>query len=50
MNLVTADGGFDFSMDFNKQEVNISKLLLGTTASYVIEHAKIPVLVVPLSI
>ena len=29
---------------------NISKLLLGTTASYVIEHAKIPVLVVPLSI
>ena len=29
---------------------NISKLLLGTTASYVIEHANIPVLVVPLSI
>ena len=29
---------------------NISQLLLGTTASYVIEHAKIPVLVVPLSI
>ena len=27
---------------------NISKYLLGTTASYVIEHAKIPVLVVPL--
>ena len=27
MNLITADGGFDFSMDFNKQEVNISKLL-----------------------
>ena len=26
---------------------NISKYLLGTTASYVIEHAKIPVLVVP---
>ena len=29
---------------------NISKLLLGTTASYVIAHANIPVLVVPLSI
>ena len=29
---------------------NISKFLLGTTASYVIEHAKIPVLVVPLPI
>ena len=29
---------------------NISKFLLGTTASYVIEHAKIPVLVVPLSV
>ena len=26
---------------------NFSKYLLGTTASYVIEHAKIPVLVVP---
>ena len=29
---------------------NISKYLLGTTAPYVIEHAKIPVLVVPLPI
>ena len=28
---------------------NISKFLLGTTTSYVIEHANIPVLVVPLS-
>ena len=28
---------------------NISKFLLGTTASYVIEHANVPVLVVPLS-
>lgn len=27
MDLVTADGGFDFSMDFNKQEINIAKLL-----------------------
>lgn len=27
MNIVTGDGGFDFSIDFNKQEINISKLL-----------------------
>jgi 23S rRNA U2552 (ribose-2'-O)-methylase RlmE/FtsJ len=27
MDLITADGGFDFSMDFNSQEQNISKLL-----------------------
>ena len=27
MDLVTADGGFDFSMDFNNQEINIAKLL-----------------------
>ena len=27
MELITADGGFDFSMDFNKQEINIAKLL-----------------------
>ena len=29
---------------------NISKFILGTTASYVIEHVKIPVLVVPQSV
>jgi 23S rRNA U2552 (ribose-2'-O)-methylase RlmE/FtsJ len=27
MDLITGDGGFDFSMDFNNQEINISKLL-----------------------
>jgi len=27
MDIITADGGFDFSMDFNKQEINISRLL-----------------------
>lgn len=27
MNLITADGGFDFSVDFNRQEINISTLL-----------------------
>lgn len=29
MDLVSADGGFDFSKDFNKQEVSITKLLWG---------------------
>ena len=27
MDIVTADGGFDFSFDFNNQEININKLL-----------------------
>lgn len=27
MELITADGGFDFSIDFNKQEIHIAKLL-----------------------
>jgi 23S rRNA U2552 (ribose-2'-O)-methylase RlmE/FtsJ len=31
MDLVTADGGFDFSKDFNKQEISISNLLWGQT-------------------
>ena len=26
-NFITADGGFDFSVDFNKQEINITRLL-----------------------
>jgi len=29
MDLITADGGFDFSTDFNNQESNITKLLFG---------------------
>jgi 23S rRNA U2552 (ribose-2'-O)-methylase RlmE/FtsJ len=29
MDLITADGGFDFSSDFNNQEVNMTKLLYG---------------------
>jgi 23S rRNA U2552 (ribose-2'-O)-methylase RlmE/FtsJ len=32
MDLVTGDGGFDFSMDFNNQEVNISQLLFAQIA------------------
>jgi len=27
MDLITGDGGFDFSLDFNNQEINIAKLL-----------------------
>ena len=29
MDIITADGGFDFSADFNKQELNITRLLFG---------------------
>lgn len=32
MHLITADGGFDFSMDFNSQEVYITRLLFGQVA------------------
>uniref|UniRef100_A0A6C0JKV0 Ribosomal RNA methyltransferase FtsJ domain-containing protein n=1 Tax=viral metagenome TaxID=1070528 RepID=A0A6C0JKV0_9ZZZZ len=32
MDFITADGGFDFSLDFNKQEINIAKLLFGQIA------------------
>ena len=32
MHILTGDGGFDFSLDFNKQEQNISKLLFSQIA------------------
>jgi 23S rRNA U2552 (ribose-2'-O)-methylase RlmE/FtsJ len=32
MELITGDGGFDFSIDFNNQEINIAKLLFGQIA------------------
>jgi 23S rRNA U2552 (ribose-2'-O)-methylase RlmE/FtsJ len=32
MDLITADGGFDFSVDFGKQEVSISRLLFAQIA------------------
>jgi 23S rRNA U2552 (ribose-2'-O)-methylase RlmE/FtsJ len=32
MDIITGDGGFDFSMDFNYQEIAISKLLYGQLA------------------
>jgi 23S rRNA U2552 (ribose-2'-O)-methylase RlmE/FtsJ len=31
MDIITADGGFDFSIDFNNQELSISKLLFAQT-------------------
>jgi hypothetical protein len=32
MDIITGDGGFDFSMDFNQQESHIAKLLFGQIA------------------
>lgn len=36
MDLITGDGGFDFSIDFNNQEHNIGKLLFGQIAYAVV--------------
>lgn len=32
MDIITGDGGFDFSINFNSQEINISRLLFGQMA------------------
>jgi len=40
MDLITGDGGFDFSMDFNNQEIHIAKLLFGQIAYAVIMQKK----------
>ena len=40
MNLITADGGFDFSMDFNRQEINISRLLFAQLAFALVMQKK----------
>jgi 23S rRNA U2552 (ribose-2'-O)-methylase RlmE/FtsJ len=32
MDIITGDGGFDFSVDFNSQEINISRLLFAQVA------------------
>lgn len=32
MDFITGDGGFDFSEDFNKQEINVARLLFGQIA------------------
>ena len=36
MEIITADGGFDFSQDFNKQEINITNLLFSQIAYAII--------------
>lgn len=40
MNLITADGGFDFSVDFNKQEINIAKLLFAQMCYALVMQSK----------
>ena len=40
MEIITADGGFDFSEDFNKQEINITQLLFCQIAYAIIMQKK----------
>jgi len=40
MDLITADGGFDFSTDFNKQEIHISRLLFSQIAFALVMQRK----------
>jgi 23S rRNA U2552 (ribose-2'-O)-methylase RlmE/FtsJ len=40
MDLITGDGGFDFSVDFNSQEINIAKLLFGQIAYALVMQKK----------
>lgn len=40
MDFVTGDGGFDFSMDFNKQEISISQLLFAQVCYAVVLQKK----------
>lgn len=40
MNLITADGGFDFSSDFNNQELSITNLLFAQIAFAIIMQKK----------
>ena len=40
MQVITADGGFDFSIDFNKQEINISKLLFAQMSYAIVLQKK----------
>ena len=40
IDLITADGGFDFSIDFNRQEINIAKLLFAQLSFAVIMQKK----------
>ncbi len=40
MDFITGDGGFDFSVDFNKQEISISKLLFAQVVYAIILQKK----------
>lgn len=40
MHIITGDGGFDFSIDFNKQEINISRLLFAQVCYALIMQKK----------
>lgn len=40
MDFITADGGFDFSFDFNNQEISISKLLFAQTCFALVMQKK----------
>ena len=40
IDIITADGGFDFSHDFNKQEINITQLLFSQIAYAIIMQKK----------
>jgi len=40
MDFITGDGGFDFSMDFNKQEISISQLLFAQVCYAVVLQKK----------
>jgi len=40
MDFITADGGFDFSLDFNNQEMNIAKLLFAQIAFALVMQSK----------
>jgi len=40
MNIITADGGFDFSIDFNNQEISITKLLFAQISYAIVLQKK----------
>lgn len=40
VDFITADGGFDFSSDFNKQEININKLLFAQSVYAIVMQKK----------
>ena len=44
MEIVTGDGGFDFSVDFNKQEFNIGELLFAQVMYAIVMQKRMEVL------